>query len=441
MRRLSVLLPLLALAPGCQSKPSGADVLSAMSGATASSAARVRDGLVYAEVQFQNGRKGEATGLLLGEEGVFLFPFRIEKDKVQRARAWYRQQEWPAEYVKDDDRLGVTLFRLPPSAKPFVPAATSAAVPAVGDWVVAVSASGKDSDFQVFARLGMVMGTLKQEVDRLVLSETGHPPGAVLAGLDGALVGLMQGNDAVVLSDVLKRLGPSLLSRPGSAAGAVASADDKGKPWIGVMLDPINEEYAELAGLPKEAVWITQAFDGAPARKCGLEEGDLIVKVDGQTLGASGPRALPRLMKLFSPQVGREVTVEALRGGKPVTARCRFEKAPEPKELKADDLGLQVQEITESVYHLNAGLYCREGMLVTDVVRGGPAAAGQGLVGKGDAILSLEGRPTPTLEAFSEALDALRRSGSKQALLKIQRGIRVTYAALNLSLHQKGEAK
>lgn len=442
-----------ALLPGCallgRPAPPGAEgarVLQALRDASEAAVARLRASLVFAEIQLQNGQELQATGIVLAEDGTALVPFPLERDQIQRIRAWVSGKEWPAAFQAADDRLGMSLVRIAAGAGPFRPIpADIPPTPARGEWLVSLTASGKDTDFQIFVGLGLVRGTVLQEFDRILLDGGGGPAGTVLSDARGTVVGLLAGGlrergpQALSFGDVRRRLAPRL-ARKGSGGDGAAGGGSSGKdkPSIGVVLDPINEDDAEVSGLPAGAVWIREVFRGSPAERAGLRAGDLVVKVNGDPVGLSGRRALARFFKLLSPELGREVTLEILRAGKAVPIPVRFEKSPEPRELKADDLGIEVKEITESVYHTEPRLFQREGVFVSEVVPGSAAGTsshfGEALVRPGDVVVELDGSPTPDLEAFTAALEALRRRAAPLALLKIRRGVPFTHAALNLRL-------
>ena len=88
------------------------------------------------------------------------------------------------------------------------------------------------------------------------------------------------------------------------------------RPWIGIYYVPINPALAEAEGLPVEygALIATETgqaavFPGSPAESAGLQEGDIIVAIDGEEIGPGAD--LSMLIVAFSP--GDTITLRVLR--------------------------------------------------------------------------------------------------------------------------------
>lgn len=443
-RPLIATLLLCAGWAGCAESPR--DPFAAMAASASAARERLAPALGWAEVQRleKNWRGDVETGsaacgiVVLDRSGTAILPMPLERDQVQRIRVWLGGREHAAVFLKSDPRLGMSLVRVAASGGPFRPVPPgAAAVPAPGSWAVCLTPTGRDADFQVFAAWAPVAGTVLQEFDRVVLA-AGLRSGAIAADASGGIFGMACDSGILSFADVRRRL-ERLLARPDDDAEEASSDDpEDGKPWIGVTLLPANEDWAEASGMPKEAVWIQGVCRGSPAEKAGLRAGDLIVRVDGRPLPIGGPRALEGLMKLLAPEQDREASVEVLRADGRASASVRFVKRTRPRELKAEDLGLLVREIDDVAYFGTETLYRREGILVAEVVEGSPAgtsnAFGVPLIRPNDVVLALDGVATPDLDAFAAALDAVRRRHATQVLVRLQRGVSATHAALNLSL-------
>jgi serine protease Do len=98
-------------------------------------------------------------------------------------------------------------------------------------------------------------------------------------------------------------------------AQAVAG-EDIARPWIGIFYVPINPALAEAESLPVEygALISTEGgqaavFPGSPAEQAGLQEGDIIVAIDGEQIGPGVD--LSMLIVPHSP--GDTITLRVLR--------------------------------------------------------------------------------------------------------------------------------
>jgi S1-C subfamily serine protease len=82
-----------------------------------------------------------------------------------------------------------------------------------------------------------------------------------------------------------------------------------------------------------------------------------------------------------------------------------------------------------------------QGVLVTEVIKGSPAAnsgsLGQTLLARNDVIVELAGQPVTDVAGFGKILEKLRREKPPVVLVKYQRGLLAGFAGLNLSLGEK----
>jgi serine protease Do len=151
-----------------------------------------------------------------------------------------------------------------------------------------------------------------------------------------------------------------------------------------------------------------------------LKEGDVIRKVNGQTIEDSGQ--LTAMVTNLNP--GTEVTLEALRDGKPLTfkvklgeraanlgARGGVGKAPSEGTLR----GIAVQNLTASMRQ-QLGLPARtQGVMISDLDPNSPAA--QAGLQPGDVIESINRRPVSSVADFNN----LAAEAKGQVLLRINR--------------------
>lgn len=454
--------PLSQLPPvrSSASAPEGGRLLRAIGEVTGRVASSLEPSLVFVEVTVSGGggggRRGSPhqpqgpqrmgiTGVVIQADGLVLIPMPLPKDQAQDLKVWSAGREYKAEVLKVDDKLQMTLVRVRSEDETFSPALPAdRAFPGRGEWLVTLVRGGKDVDYQAFPGLGMVRGKVSGVFDQIIVEGGSVGMGTVLAGLDGRIVGIARPPQILFFPEVLQKLDLDKRSlevaqdsgEEGDEEGALGTG--KGKPWLGIMMEALNEDFAEVSGLPKEAILIRNVFADSPAAKGGLEPMDLIVGVDRQPLTRPGPKALDQFNKFINPVTGKDVIFDVLRGGKSLALTCRYEKAPEAADLQADDLGLQVRELTEPLFCMTPGVYQREGVLVTSVVSG---SAASGKMQPGDVIVELDRKRVRDLKAFTAALEDLRKRKAEVVLVKVCRGNRTIYVALDLTLrlHRKGD--
>ena len=193
------------------------------------------------------------------------------------------------------------------------------------------------------------------------------------------------------------------------------------RPLLGVQIQPVTQEDAEVYKLPKiSGVLIEDFSENSPARKAGLQRGDIIASVDGQTVDRVGQ--LQGLIAQHSP--GEFVETVVYRDGTPRTFRIRLDQAPLPAidesvddgaraALGAGRLGIQVLEMTEELARQH-GFTRPGGAVVTDVQP--MSAADRKGVRAPLRILSINGK---TVRSGREAQGLLRglRSGQIVSLM------------------------
>ncbi|HLE04475.1 MAG TPA: PDZ domain-containing protein, partial [Anaerolineales bacterium] len=83
------------------------------------------------------------------------------------------------------------------------------------------------------------------------------------------------------------------------------------RPFLGVSFQMVTAELAEQENLgADQGAWVTQVVPGSPADEAGLQEGDLIQRVDDQPVDEKHP--LPGLINSHQP--GDQIDLSVLRG-------------------------------------------------------------------------------------------------------------------------------
>jgi serine protease Do len=191
---------------------------------------------------------------------------------------------------------------------------------------------------------------------------------------------------------------------------------------LGVTVRDAGANDAAYVGLPDiRGVRVEDVGDDSPARKAGLEAGDIIIAVDDRPVAYVGQLQ----QQIAFRQPGDVVKVEVARkGGVRKTYDVRLEVVAQPAEKPSDEeenqgtvehagtasiapLGISVAPLTPDLaqeYQLETDL---KGLLVTELNPGGPAWERLAAPSNGgpDVILSVENIPVKTVADFRKALE------------------------------------
>ncbi|NOZ21033.1 MAG: PDZ domain-containing protein [Planctomycetes bacterium] len=199
-----------------------------------------------------------------------------------------------------------------------------------------------------------------------------------LVGINTAIVDSAQGiGFAIPVSHVRKILNELLNFRKLS------------KAWMGLKV--IDS---------KNAVKVDSVADGGPAKKAGMQPGDILATADGVPLDC----VLTFTKHMVSKHVGQAVNFKVQRGPRTLTIRVPIESAPKPSAqgLALKLFGMRVQDLTAALIQ-ELGLHVRSGVLVYGVEAGSPAAR----IGlrSGDVIVQASGQRVNNLDEAGVVLD------------------------------------
>jgi serine protease Do len=186
---------------------------------------------------------------------------------------------------------------------------------------------------------------------------------------------------------------------------------------LGVTVQEVNQALADSFKLDRpEGALVASVEKDSPAQKAGLQPGDVIRRVNGQPIVASGD--LPAIVVQSMP--GQRLQMEVWRQGRKVDVTAQLASATE-KVAKTDSkpetaasggkLGLSLRPLQESEKR-QAGV--SDGLLV-ESASGAAARAG---VEPGDVVLAVNGTPAKSVD---QVRSMIAKSDKSVALL-IQRG-------------------
>jgi len=150
--------------------------------------------------------------------------------------------------------------------------------------------------------------------------------------------------------------------------------------YLGVLPQDMTAQMAQALDLEgTRGVLIPQVTEGSAADKAGIEQGDVIIEVEGRPIeSASGLRN-----RIAEYKPGTRVDITVLRDGRRRTLTATLEKRPAPEEMAGrqpqrrdtltTELGFSVRNLTENLAQ-RYGFEGKSGVIVDRVARGSMAA-------------------------------------------------------------------
>ena len=341
--------------------------------------------------------RGQGSGFIVSPDGLILTNAHVVRGAQEVTVKLTDRREFKAKVLGRDDKTDVAALKIEASSLPTLPLGSSQALQP-GEWVMAI---GSPFGFENSVTAGVVSAKGRSLPDDsavpFIQTDVAVNPGnsgGPLLNARGEVVGInsqiysrsggFQGLSFAIPIELATHVQTQLV-----ATGKVDHAR------LGVTVQEVNQAFADSFKLPKpEGALVANVEAGGPAANAGLKSGDVITKVDGQPVVASGD--LPAHISLAKP--GDRVTLEVWRQGKPeqLTAQLGGAKGKTATVAQSDKasqgkLGLALRPL-QPQERREAKL---EGGLVVEQAAGAAARAG---VQPGDVVVSVNGQPVKDIE-------------------------------------------
>ena len=180
--------------------------------------------------------------------------------------------------------------------------------------------------------------------------------------------------------------------------------------WLGVTVQDLTEDLTKYFGLPdKNGVLVAKVLENGPAEKAGIKEGDIIKKLDNQTIN----NVKELISTVSKAEVGRKVKVGLVRDKKELSLEVQVGERPENLE---EGIGQPGRSEAGAWRGLQVEIEEKQGVVVVYVEPNTPADEA-GLIA-GDVILEINKQPIKNLPDYERVTKDLKGD----ALLKTPRG-------------------
>ncbi|MGO4449386.1 Do family serine endopeptidase [Phyllobacterium sp. TAF24] len=202
--------------------------------------------------------------------------------------------------------------------------------------------------------------------------------------------------------------------------------------WIGVQIQPVSKEIAESLGLSEEkGALVAEPQSDGPAAKAGIQSGDVITAVNGETV--SDPRDLAKKIAAINP--GQSAELSVWRKGEAKAVKVSINSMPgDEKQASKSDNNSKTQDQASVLDDYGLTVVPSDdgkGVVVTDVDRSGDAAD-KGIT-TGDIIVSVNNKPVKSGSDIDAAIVEASKSGRKAVLLQVQTNDQSRFVALPIN--------
>ena len=380
--------------------------------------------------------QGTGSGFIVSQDGYILTNNHVVQGADRVTVRLYDNREFSAKTIGTDPATDVAVIKIEATGLPTVRLGDADSTK-IGNWVLAIgNPLGENFTFTVTAGIvsakSRLLAGLNQSpyaIQDFIQTDAAINPGnsgGPLVNVRGEVIGI----NAAIASETGYNAGygfaiPINLAR--TVMTQLIAAGHVERAVIGVRIRAITPEDAENAKLTDiRGVVVNDFGEDSPAKRAGIQEGDVIVAVDGQSI-----ESVPQLQQRIAfKKPGESVQVTVVRtGGVRKTIPVRLQAAPstETEEIASSNestsgreappmeekLGISVQPLSQENARdpsLRAVMRSGGGLVVSQVSPDGPSY--QHLIddsqGIPDIILKVNGQATRTRAELRESLSSVK---------------------------------
>ncbi|HEX5438125.1 MAG TPA: Do family serine endopeptidase [Gemmatimonadaceae bacterium] len=352
--------------------------------------------------QVPRRERASGSGFIVSPDGYILTNNHVVADADQVKVTMLDKRVYTAKVVGRDPSTDVAVIKIDGSNFPTVKLGDDSQEQ-VGDWVLAIgnplalkfsvtagiiSAKGRSGQFQQLynAPQGYAVVDYIQTDAAINPGNSGGPlvdtKGEVI-GINSAIesgTGYYAGYGFAIPITLAKRVMNDLIKY-----------GHFNRPLLGISMQPMGPNDAQAAGLKEirgaKVGGFTETGTPSPAQQAGIQEGDIIIAINGQPVETETD--LQRMVLDYKP--GETINVTVMRYGKQKTFKVKLGKVPSGEAVASNSdsnsgensgepassskLGITIQTLSAALARRDSVPSQYRGVEVTDVDRDGSAAA------------------------------------------------------------------
>ena len=328
-------------------------------------------------------QKGSGSGVIIRPDGYIVTNNHVVNGATKISVTLNNNQQYDATIVGTDPATDVAIIKVDAENLPTLPLGDSDQL-RLGEWVLAIgSPLGAQLRSTITAGIvsakgrSMPDGSGEFKIESFIQTDAAVNPGnsggalvnkkGELVGINTAIVsqtGSYTGYSFAVPVNIVKRVAADLIDF-GSVKRAV----------LGITMQPIDKKIQEDLKLSSmNGVFINEVLKGSAAEEAGLQQGDVIIAIDGQKItdGASVQE------KVNNYHPGEKAVITYIRDGKEKTTEVTFHAAASRNgETDVDgSVAFYGARLKEADPQMLKAMGLRSGVRIVSVGQGKMAEAG-----------------------------------------------------------------
>ena len=263
-------------------------------------------------------RVGSDSGVIINESGYIVTNNQVVANADDIEVGLHDNRTYKASVIGTDPATDLALIQIKETDLPTLPFVNSDDV-RIGEWVLAV---GNPFNLNSTVTAGIVSATARNinilrdqyAIESFIQTDAAINPGnsgGALVNLEGGLIGIntaiasptgaYAGYGFAVPSNIVSKVVEDLLKYGSVQRG-----------YLGVMIRGVNSTLAEEEDLEViTGIYVDSLLENSAAREAGIQEGDVIVSINGSTVNTA-----PKLQELIArKRPGDEIEVKVNRNG------------------------------------------------------------------------------------------------------------------------------
>lgn len=257
---------------------------------------------------------GSGSGVVIRNDGYILTNAHVVKDADQIKVTLNNKHTYTGRVVGKDGYTDVALVKIDAYNLPVARMADSRKT-RPGDWAIAIGSPlglNQTVTMGIVSAIGRSLADLNNNVDLIQTDAAINPgnSGGPLLNIHGEVIGI----NMAIRTDA-QNIGFSIpIDSARDAANAILSHRRIPRPFVGISMIDLDPDMAKSLGMPTSlnGVLVSKVTPRSPAEVSGLEEGDLIQKVNDTPVKTG--RDVQSIVR--SQKIGNQINMEVFHSGK-----------------------------------------------------------------------------------------------------------------------------